>query len=162
MEFTKIIPIVLVISLVLISGCSQQPQKEPAAKRVAGTSKSITVVNNISTEKSDYSIEVSDQKITDSVTISKASTKADGWIVVRAQKDSQPGAILGKSAVKAGDNTNIKITVDSSKATPSLYAVLHSDNGEKGKFEYPGPDTPIVVGETTGEPVQKAFKGFGS
>jgi len=32
--------------------------------------------------------------------------------------------------------------------------------GERGKFKYPGSDVPVIIGETTGEPVQKVFSGL--
>ena len=146
--------------MVFISGCAQQV-KQPAKKIAAETpsSKAAEAITGVSATKSDYLILADDQPIKDNfITISKVSTKTDGWIVVRSSRDGRPGTILGESQVKLGENSNIIVKIDSSKATETMYAILHEDSGEKGKFEYPAADEPVTVGESFGEVVQKSFK----
>lgn len=87
---------------------------------------------------------VKDQPIVNgTVTIERVDAAQDGWLVVHAQASGNPGPDLGHAAVKAGTNENVVVQIDASKATPVLYAMLHVDLGEKGVYEFPGPDVPV-------------------
>ncbi len=78
------------------------------------------------------------------VTIALVQALDDGWIVIHADDGKgKPGDILGEALVKTGKNENVKVTIDKSKATKSLYAMLHIDAGTQGTFEFPGPDAPL-------------------
>lgn len=88
-------------------------------------------------------VTVNDQEIVNStVTIASVDAAQDGWLVVHAQASGNPGPDLGHAAVKAGNNTNVVVEIDVSKATPVLYAMLHIDAGTIGTYEFPGPDVP--------------------
>ena len=102
-------------------------------------------------------IEVQDQKPMDGqVTIDKVVAEKDGWIVIHIEKDGKPGPIIGYAPVKAGENTNIQVTIDLEKATETLFAMLHVDEGQMGTYEFPnGPDVPVKVGDKV---VVKPFK----
>jgi len=95
------------------------------------------------------SVSVSTQAITnDMVTIATVVSDGPGWLVIHAQAEGKPGPILGKSPVVSGENLNVTVEIDTAKATETLYAMLHSDAGEVGTFEFPdGPDVPVVVAE---------------
>lgn len=67
------------------------------------------------------------------------------WLVIRADEDGEPGAVLGYAAVAEGENEDVAVTVDPHQVTPTLYAALHQDAGRPGDFEFPGPDTPWPV-----------------
>ena len=156
----KFAPVFLVILVILVAGCAQQAEKketkQPARAVGAGEPAKAT---QASLSGEDYSIAVSDQQIIEgAVTVPKILTKEQGWIVLRADKDGDPGAVLGYAQVKSGENKDVKIKVDPSKATNTLHAILHKDLGISGKLEYPGADSPITVGEDTGELVQASFK----
>lgn len=89
-------------------------------------------------------VTVTDQAISNNtVTIQDVKAAADGWIVIHAQANGNPGPDIGHAAVKAGDNPNVVVTIDPTKATPVLYAMLHIDAGTKGTYEFPGADTPV-------------------
>ncbi|HWR67159.1 MAG TPA: hypothetical protein VN364_13660 [Bellilinea sp.] len=104
-------------------------------------------------------VTVSDQSVDGGqLTIAQVDSPAAGWLVVHAQADGKPGAVLGYSAVKAGTNTNVVVTVDDSEATPVLYAMLHTDAGTVGTYEFPGADGPVSV---NGEMVSPAFNVTG-
>jgi hypothetical protein len=75
--------------------------------------------------------------------------------VVHADNHGAPGPDLGWSALKPGVNWNVRVTIDPAKATPHLWAMLHSDLGVVGKYEFPGPDVPVV---TDGKVVMKEFE----
>ncbi len=90
-------------------------------------------------------VQVEDQKLMDGkVAIARVTAPQDGWIVIHAQKDGKPGPILGFAPVKAGNNENVLVEIDPAMASPTVYAMLHVDAGESGKFEFPnGPDAPV-------------------
>lgn len=91
-------------------------------------------------------INAADQLLTDEGNLQIASvvTPEDGWVVLYAMKDGELGEVLGFTAVATGLNQNLELTIDPQLATPTLVAMLHSDAGERGEFEYPdGPDVPL-------------------
>jgi LPXTG-motif cell wall-anchored protein len=90
-------------------------------------------------------VTVSDQEIVDgTVTIQSVDAAQDGWVVIHAQANGNPGPDLGHAAVTAGNNTNVVVTIDVSRATPVLYAMLHIDAGAAGTYEFPGADVPAA------------------
>jgi uncharacterized surface protein with fasciclin (FAS1) repeats len=92
--------------------------------------------------------------IDDTVNITRATAGEAGWVVVHAGEEGAPGPVLGYSPAPAGINANVKVTLDSSGVTDTLYAMLHVDAGESGVFEPDGADVPV---ERNGEPVVKSF-----
>lgn len=101
------------------------------------------------------SVTVVDQAIVNGqVTIPVVRSPGMGWLVIHADADGRPGPILGYSQVMAGDNADVLVVIDATQATDTLYAMLHTDAGEEGTFEFPGgPDTPVSVeGEVVSPP----------
>ncbi len=99
------------------------------------------------------SIVVADQELVQGrVTIAEVVSQGPGWIVVYAQADGEPGRVLGYSPV-AGIAADIEVPLDRLGTTERLYAVLHTDVGQAGVYEYPGDDVPVrVEGETVTMP----------
>ena len=95
------------------------------------------------------SVTVADQEVVDgAVVVAEVVSNGPGWLVVHAQADGKPGPILGYSPVSDGMNTNVKVEIDLAGATETLYAMLHTDAGTVGTWEFPGgPDTPVTVDE---------------
>jgi plastocyanin len=106
------------------------------------------------------SVTVADQEIIeDQVTISEVVSNGPGWLVIHAQADGKPGPILGYSAVSDGTNAAVRVVIDTSSATETLYAMLHTDAGELGNWEFPnGPDAPVMVGEQVVTPAFRVSK----
>ena len=102
-------------------------------------------------------IEVQDQEIMDGkVVIARVVSEGPGWVAIHIEKDGKPGPIIGYAPVQAGENTNVEVEIDTEKATETLFAMLHVDAGEQGKYEFPdGPDVPVKVGDKV---VVKPFK----
>jgi len=93
------------------------------------------------------SVSVVTQAVTDGkVVIQKVVSNGPGWLVIHIQADGKPGPVIGYAAVKSGANDNVVVSVDIAKVTPNLYAMLHTDAGAVGKYEFPGPDAPVFVG----------------
>lgn len=102
------------------------------------------------------SIEVSDQVSLDgTVTITSAYSDGPGWAVIHVDGGGQPGPVIGQSHLHAGWNYNVKVAIDAAQATPTLYAMLHTDAGEVQTYEFPGADVPVSV---DGQVVTPAFK----
>jgi hypothetical protein len=78
------------------------------------------------------------------VTIIEATVPGPGWVVIHADNDGKPGAVIGYAPLDAGVNSNVVVDVDTDAATPVLHAMLHSDEGDVGTFEFPGPDAPLM------------------
>jgi hypothetical protein len=66
-----------------------------------------------------------------------------GWVAIFTDKNDQPDVLLGYTAVPAGSSSDIKVTIDSAKATDKMIAMLLLDAGKIGTFEYPGADEPV-------------------
>lgn len=78
-----------------------------------------------------------------SVTIARAVLTAAGYIVVHADEEGQPGAMIGKSdLLEPGIYENYTVIVDRETAAgETLYAMLHSDDGS-GSYE--DTDQPVI------------------
>lgn len=77
----------------------------------------------------------------DSVTISGAP----GWVVVHADNDGSPGAVLGQEWIPEGTSTDVTVTLDTAlEESQSLWPMLHEDAGEEGTYEFPGADVPVM------------------
>jgi hypothetical protein len=78
------------------------------------------------------------------VTVAKVYSAGPGWIVIHAQQGGKPGPILGQTRVDDGENSDVVVQLNTAGVTPTLYAMLHTDAGELGAWEFPGgPDVPV-------------------
>lgn len=127
----------LLLSLLLFTACQStapNPTEVPATETAA------------TAPRIDPSVMVEDQEIdTGKVTIAKVVSEGPGWLVVHAQVDGKPGPVLGYAAVADGENNTVAVEIDESKATETLYAMLHTDAGAASTYEFPGEDIPISI-----------------
>jgi plastocyanin len=108
------------------------------------------------------SVTVVDQDITGGiVAVSEVVSAGPGWLVIHAQADGKPGPVLGYSQVVGGANAKVQVEIDAGNATETLYAMLHTDAGDAGVWEFPdGPDTPTTVDEQVIAPAFKVTAGL--
>lgn len=114
-------------------------------------------------------VEVSDQEIrNDTVVVDRVVSDGPGWIVIHADDNGAPGDVVGYSTVVDGENADVSVQIDTSLLAVgmseteamtdtegvTLYAMLHTDAGEEGAYEFPGDDTPVTV---DGEVVMAPF-----
>jgi plastocyanin len=105
------------------------------------------------------SVSVADQPIEDdTVTVAKVVSNGPGWIVIHADKNGAPGPVLGYAPVKDGDNTDVAVKLAADGRTETLYAMLHTDAGKVGTYEFPGADGPVAM---DGKVITPAFKVTG-
>jgi hypothetical protein len=85
------------------------------------------------------SIFVHDQEIATGVaTVDQVTAAQPGWVVVYKRADLKPDMIVGYAPVKAGANSGVRVTLDTSRLDkiPTLWVRLHEDRGAKGVFEW--------------------------
>jgi hypothetical protein len=104
----------------------------------------------------DPRVSVKDQAIKDStVTIDEVLSNGPGWLVIHSDAKGAPGPVIGWVAAPDGLSLNLAVKIDPKKATPTLFAMLHTDAGKVGTYEFPGPDVPVMV---DGKMVSPPFK----
>lgn len=83
------------------------------------------------------SLEVADQNFQDNkVVVSRVTLPKQGWLVIHGDVSGQPGPILGKVSVKAGESTNVAVTLIVPPKTKKLWAMLHVDEGKLGVYDF--------------------------
>jgi LPXTG-motif cell wall-anchored protein len=94
------------------------------------------------------SVDAADQAIVDSsITVANVTAGQDGWIVAHLDEGGKPGKVIGDTAVKKGENKDVKIKLSEDvPAGGKLWPMLHIDAGAIGTYEFPGPDAPVIVG----------------
>ncbi len=92
------------------------------------------------------SVTVNDQEYDGkSVVVADVVSAGPGWIAIHSQVDNNIGPAIGFAKVNDGDNKSVTVNVDPAQVTPTMYAMLHTDAGTVGKYEFPGPDVPVLV-----------------
>ena len=93
------------------------------------------------------------------ITVPSVMATADGYLVVHPMQDGKVGAPIGHAMVKAGENKNVKVTLDSPMTAGQTYTLmLHQDTGAMGKYEFgmvEKTDMPVMMGD---KPVMATFK----
>jgi hypothetical protein len=104
---------------------------------------------------SGFRISVSPQDARDGViTVERVEAPSVSWLTIQKMQNGAAGDVIGYAEIETGVSRNIRIEIDTAQATPTLFAVLHTDSGTIGIFEYPQFDPPI---EISGAVVQVAF-----
>jgi hypothetical protein len=75
--------------------------------------------------------------------VSSVTVAEHGWLVVHAQRDGQVGDVLGYTELTPGLNEDVVVVIDPLQAVPAMVAIIHVDDGEAGRFDFPGPDVPV-------------------
>jgi hypothetical protein len=98
-------------------------------------------------------VDAVDQVSTDGyITIDSVYSEGPGFIVLHVDNNGAPGGVLGYTWLNPGFNKNVRVKMDASMAEPSpvLFAMLHTDDGEIGKYEFDGSsglDNPVSDAE---------------
>ncbi len=117
---------------------SEEATDEEAADAETAADEVIVPVVVASAQESDGS----------TVTVDSVVAEQDGWIVIHADNGGAPGAVLGQSQVPTGGSTAVEVALNETQTgETTLWAMLHVDQGERGTYEFPGPDGPVLVGD---------------
>lgn len=91
-------------------------------------------------------IRVNDQELQDgTVSVRQVVSDGPGWVVIHKQEGSRPGAVIGYAVVRDGQSRNVIVPVDTDNTTDTVYAMLHSDTGKLGTYDFPNGDPPVKV-----------------
>jgi hypothetical protein len=97
----------------------------------------------------------------DILMVAEVKVNSDAWIVVHPEAAGggpDASTVLGRSFVMHGTTERVPVALDAALAPgATLYAMLHDDTGEIGRFEFGGSgteDQPLVQG---GSPVVQSF-----
>ena len=83
-------------------------------------------------------------------------TGGKGFIAFHKDLNNTPGPVAGHSALLAeGTSSNVKITLDAKIESGDYWPMLHVDANNNGTYDFPGADSPVLVG---GAPVMKKIK----
>ncbi len=130
--------IIVLLAALSAAACS------PLIPRPASSQPALTTPQVPSTGKP--SVVVNDQQVNGAtVVVADVVSNGPGWMVIHSQVSGAVGPAIGYTAVKDGDNKNVQVQIDPKQATPVMYAMLHIDAGQVGKYEYPGPDIPVTI-----------------
>lgn len=83
------------------------------------------------------------------VTVANVVTAQNGFVVIHADNDGAPGAVLGQTAVSAGNTANVVVAL-SGDITQRLWPMMHVDTGEAGVYEFgtvEGADGPVRIND---------------
>lgn len=103
----------------------------------------------------DSSVTAEDQQVIDNtITVSNVNLQEAGWLVIHADADGSPGAVIGVSdPLTAGSHDDVVITLDETAEVnvgDMLWIMMHSDTGVVGEYEFDGAnglDLPVTDGE---------------
>jgi LPXTG-motif cell wall-anchored protein len=117
-------------------------QEAGAAQPAAAAQPTAAAAADQATEQN--SLEADDQALTNnSVNVKEVYSAQDGWMVIHLDENNAPGKVIGHTAVKKGESTDVKVTLDQPvSAGTKVWPMLHIDAGTSGTYEFPGPDLP--------------------
>ena len=103
-------------------GVSQEPSQEP--------------VSNTSMMRAEENMVVVMEQKPGTAVIGSVVLKEPGYLVIHADQNGAPGAILGSSALlKAGESSDVKVVLSrASKHGEKLHAMLHNEKGGNTTF----------------------------
>lgn len=87
----------------------------------------------------------------DTLMVEEALIDTQGFLVIHADNEGAPGAVLGFAPLVAGLNHHVSITLATEGRTDTLFPMLHMDTGVMGTYEFgevEGEDLPVRVGDT--------------
>ena len=133
-----------IISIFLISACSQQPEPVQTAPQPSIITPAPTDQVVVETKPS---ITVNEQKVkNDNIVVTRLFLDKPGYIVIHKVVDGKPGSVIGNSKLLEGVNSNVDVKVLDYENENELIAMLHYDDGD-GNYEFPGDDAPTKVDE---------------
>lgn len=134
--------LVLVVVLLLIN---QQPKDETITSSTNNSQVGVLPLDT--TNDQQPFIQLSTQSIAEgTVTVDNLYTTQPSWLVIyNSDESGMPNEVIGNLALTPGLFSNVSVPI-SSTSSNVLWAILHVDEGEVGKFEFPdGADLPLLV-----------------
>lgn len=92
------------------------------------------------------------QSFDNSVVIASVISEIGGWLVIHAEENGQPGAVLGQTLLQPGTNPAVRVTLAADGQTPILWPMIHVDDTTISTYEFgtvANADLPIFLGDVT-------------
>ncbi|MDZ7844454.1 MAG: plastocyanin/azurin family copper-binding protein [Anaerolineales bacterium] len=141
----------LIVLAVLVSACqaaAPTPERVEAEPSLTPEVETETPEADAEEEEVTPSLQVQDQKITSgAVIIPEAVSSGPGWVVIHADQGGNPGPVIGYAALQSGTNFDVEVQVEEDQVTATLFAMLHTDSGEEGTYEFPEADPPVKAAD---------------
>ena len=85
-----------------------------------------------------------DQPPARTVVIDNVVSPGPGWVVVYDEVNDLPNDVIGRAPLMSGPNAQVVVALDRELVPDeTLIAILHTDAGAAGTFEFPGVDLPV-------------------
>lgn len=142
-----VVAVIAVLVLVVVVLIIIQQPKDDAVTPIPTNSDQNNILPLTKTNEQQPFIQLSAQSIADEVVdVDNLYTTQPSWLVIYdSDEGGAPGEVLGNLALTPGLFQNLSVPISGTTSTV-LWAVLHADEGEVGKFEYPnGTDLPLLV-----------------
>jgi len=101
------------------------------------------------------------QPLSHSVVVKSVTAAQDGWVVIHKVMDGKPvvPTSIGHTYVKAGTTTDVYVPLTDSYDGDTVIAMLHSDDGEPGVYQFGADgtdfDKPVAVdGNVVAAPIK--------
>jgi hypothetical protein len=78
------------------------------------------------------------------ITIERVISDGPGWVAAYVDDEGQPGLIIGFTLLQDGINEDVKVELPATAASSRLFLILHEDSGNKGEFDFPAADLPVI------------------
>ena len=101
---------------------------------------------------------VKDQTTAGQIVVEMVATGRDGWVSVHRSEENG-GIVLpdsiGEERVDSGEEEDVIVDLwEAPDVGEKLWVLLHIDAGDRGTYEYPGPDQPVI---NNGETLARSF-----
>ena len=89
---------------------------------------------------------VSDQSLQNGqVNIDSFFLDTPGYVVIHADANNAPGAVIGNSELVSGSRNNFRVSIDTAQAGNKVWPMLHYDDDGDGVYGFPDEDAPVVI-----------------
>jgi hypothetical protein len=152
--------VITALTLVLSACTGKPPTPTPTITPTPLVLPQMRATNPPGTPVTSFGLTVTDQSLSagDSVVIATVTTAVRAWVVIHADKNGQPGVVLGYASANRGTSRNQRVKIDAGGLTPKVWAALHLDIGNFGTFEFPGADG--FYKDSKGKYVMTSFKVY--
>ncbi len=139
-----VIAILVLLAVVLV--INQQPKDETVTPLT--NNNQVGVLPLDTTNDQQPFIQLSAQSIADGkVIVDNLYTTQPSWLVIyNSDESGMPKEVIGNLALTSGLFSDLSVPISTTTSSSVLWAIIHVDEGEVGKFEFPdGVDLPLLV-----------------
>ena len=72
-----------------------------------------------------------------------------GFIVIHKDENSKQGEVIGHSSLLSGERNNLSVEINLTKLTENIFIMLHYDDNNNEKYDFPMEDKPIILNNKT-------------